>query len=116
MKASELSAIRRDLGMTIAEMAAAVDLKPPTYYYYESRFARDDLPGDLADKVQKLMRSSGRRRREAGRAAGSGAKRGRAAPAPGPDSADDDVYRQILATLRLIEKVLETRGRGRRRH
>jgi DNA-binding XRE family transcriptional regulator len=58
---SQLPAVRRNLGMTIAQMAKAIGLKDPTYYYYETRFAGDVLPKQISDKIVKLARQNGSR-------------------------------------------------------
>ena len=58
---TQLPAIRRNLGMTIAEMAKNVGLKDGAYYYYETRFARDALPNEISDKIVKLARKNGLR-------------------------------------------------------
>lgn len=58
---SQLPVIRRNLGMTIAEMAKSVGLKEGTYYYYETRFAGDPLPDEISDKIVKLARKNGTR-------------------------------------------------------
>jgi DNA-binding XRE family transcriptional regulator len=55
---TQLPVIRRNLGMTIAEMAKSVGLKDGTYYYYETRFAGDSLPNEISDKIVKLARKN----------------------------------------------------------
>ena len=57
----QLPTVRRNLGMTIAEMAKAVGLKVPTYYYYETRFSGEVLPNQISEKIGKLARQNGSR-------------------------------------------------------
>jgi hypothetical protein len=42
--------------MTIKDMAQAVGLKLPSYYYYETRYVGEELPGWLSDKIVSLAR------------------------------------------------------------
>jgi hypothetical protein len=58
---TQLPVIRRNLGMTIAEMAKNVGMKDRTYYYYETRFAGDVLPDEISDKIVNLARKNGTR-------------------------------------------------------
>jgi hypothetical protein len=58
---TQLPAIRRNLGMTIAEMAKNVGMKDRTYYYYETRFGGGALPNEISDKIVKLARKNGLR-------------------------------------------------------
>lgn len=53
---SELPAVRHKMGLTIKRMARAVGLKLPSYYYYETRYVGDELPGWLSHKVMALAR------------------------------------------------------------
>lgn len=53
---AELPIIRHRLGLTIKNMAQAVGLKLPSYYYYETRYVGDELPSWLSDKIVALAR------------------------------------------------------------
>jgi DNA-binding XRE family transcriptional regulator len=53
---SELAVVRHRLGMTIKDMAQAVGLKLPSYYYYETRYVGEELPTWLSDKIVALAR------------------------------------------------------------
>jgi hypothetical protein len=53
---AELPVVRHRLGMTIKDMAQAVGLKLPSYYYYETRYVGEELPAWLADKIVALAR------------------------------------------------------------
>jgi DNA-binding XRE family transcriptional regulator len=53
---TELPVVRHRLGMTIKDMAGAVGLKLPSYYYYETRYVGEELPAWLADKIVALAR------------------------------------------------------------
>jgi hypothetical protein len=53
---AELPVVRHRLGMTIKSMAQAVGLKLPSYYYYETRYVGEELPGWLSDKIVSLAR------------------------------------------------------------
>jgi hypothetical protein len=53
---SELPVIRHRLGLTIKNMAQAVGLKLPSYYYYETRYVGEALPEWLSDKIIQLAR------------------------------------------------------------
>lgn len=48
--------MRHRLGLTIKSMAQAVGLKLPSYYYYETRYAGEELPVWLSDKIIALAR------------------------------------------------------------
>jgi hypothetical protein len=53
---SELPVVRHRLGMTIKNMAQAVGLKLPSYYYYETRYVGETLPDWLSEKIVSLAR------------------------------------------------------------
>jgi hypothetical protein len=53
---AELPVVRHRLGMTIKDMAGAVGLKLPSYYYYETRYVGEELPAWLSDKIVALAR------------------------------------------------------------
>jgi len=53
---SELPVVRHRLGMTIKDMAQAVGLKLPSYYYYETRYVGEELPAWLSGKIVALAR------------------------------------------------------------
>jgi hypothetical protein len=53
---SELPVIRHRLGLTIKSMAQAVGLKLPSYYYYETRYAGEELPSWLSERIMAMAR------------------------------------------------------------
>ena len=53
---SELPVIRHRLGLTIKNMAQAVGLKLPSYYYHETRYVGEELPAWLSDKIVAIAR------------------------------------------------------------
>lgn len=101
---SELPAVRHRLGLTIKNMAQAVGLKLPSYYYYETRYVGEELPAWLSDKILAIARKknidlTSRALRP------PVALRGRAG---GQDQAR--LLRDILRTLHDIRVIMRERG------
>lgn len=101
---ADLSLVRRSMRLTIKDMAQAVGLKLPSYYYYETRFAGETLPAWLSRKVVALARKRGidlspRALRTL---------QGRSSARPASDQAR--LLRDILKTLNDIKAIVRNRG------
>lgn len=112
---TQLPAVRRNLDMTIAEMAKAVGLKVQTYYYYETRFSGDVLPSQISEKIIKLARQNGARipraksvERIKHGAKGNGAGKRRVEPRSQPKGGSDlsRALRETILALRKLETAL----------
>lgn len=57
--AATLKALREEAGLTVAEMAAALNRKKSSYQHYEDRYKRPYLPPDLAESVAAVLREHG---------------------------------------------------------
>lgn len=101
---SELSFIRRSMGLTIKDMAHAVGLKLPSYYYYETRFTGEAVPAWLSRKVCALARKRGVD-------LSPRALRALKGDSPGKPTSDQaSLLRDILKTLNDIKVMVRDRG------